>query len=265
MDGVNQNLDSTTIAIIRELGIASNLIGLGLSRLRKASFVDHSDFGSSFFNLSIGIERLCKIILIRQFQRKNNGHFPDNEYIKSFSHSISTLIEEISSDYQLRYINNDFLLNKIIKFLTTFAKSTRYYNLDTITGQKLRDKDPYLSWYEIQCEIINRIKGKKLLDSNHKLAISNLEDITYVRHIGMNSESIDTLEKLYTKLEQSNKVQSYAVYYFYQIIFDLVSVSSQERQMFNKPPNIDEFFVLFVNEPMKKAEILRKKDWTRFT
>jgi len=256
-------LDKKTISIIRELGVASHLIGTGLTNLRKADFVNHSNFGSSFFNLSIGIERLCKILLIRQYQRKNQGNFPDNAYVRTYSHSIIKLVTEVSIGYNLDYIDKDPLLKDILEFLSVFAKSTRYYNLDSLTKEMPIEEDPYLNWYNIQKKILsrhpNRDDSKESIDS----IIKSMNDIVLVQHRELNGESILNLSDFLVKCGYSEKIQSYSVYYFYQIIFDLVKIASAEEKEFYSLPSIDEFFVLFKSEPMKKSEILKKKDWTR--
>lgn len=252
-----------TIATIRELGIASHLIGTGLTSLRKADFANQSNFGSSFFNLSLGVERLCKVILIRQYQRKNEGKFPSNAYVRKYSHSISDLVDEISSGYDLDYLDKDPLLKKIIEFLSSFAKSTRYYNLDSLTKEVPLEKDPYLNWYHIQKKILTRIPNRHDSDESGADVIDGMEDIILVQYTGLNGKAIQSLESFLSQSRKSEKIKSYSVYYLYQIIFDLVQIASEEDRSFYEPPSIDEFFILFKNIPMKKHEILRKKNWLR--
>jgi hypothetical protein len=76
--------DPKVVAMFREAGICSHLIGTGLNNIRKADFVKDWKFASSFFELTIGLERVCKLILIRQFQRENSGEYPPNNHIRKW-------------------------------------------------------------------------------------------------------------------------------------------------------------------------------------
>jgi hypothetical protein len=253
--------DKKVQAMFREIGICAHLIGSGLTTIRKANFVEHWNYGSSFFQLTIGIERLGKLILIRKFQRINNGRFPDNNYIRKFSHNISELIDEIIKDSIPKFIGKNAIVDSIIKFFSDFARSVRYFNLDSITKEVSKDHDPMLQWKLIQDKIVELHYKKREFSSTDNLLINSIEENAIFLHNDLDGKAINSASDYFNKCKTVDVVQKYSVFYIYNLIKDIIRVIHEEECLFYTMPVMSEFFPLFYEKSLTKQKILNRKKW----
>lgn len=258
---MNDIEDVKTQALFNEAGICAHLIGTGLTNIRKAHFMQKAHFGSAFFELTIGIERLCKIILIKRYQKNNSDAFPTNEYIRKFSHEICSLIHEVVKNNKTEFIEKDNIADAIIRFLSEFAKTTRYYNLDSITGTLPKEKDPLVMWNKIAEEIIKRhYKDKKFSLTENKMIELVQENASFLYH-DLNGNLIDNARDFFYVGRTAETVQKYSVYYLYGILKDLLNVVHKEEDEYYSMPLVSEFFPFFYDGALTKREILLKKNW----
>jgi hypothetical protein len=68
------------IAFCREAAIAGQSISAGLAALRKANYVATGLYSHSFFSLSVGLERLLKLIYLIDHAIKNDGAYPTERH-----------------------------------------------------------------------------------------------------------------------------------------------------------------------------------------
>ena len=69
---IQQNTSPSYIWLEQEGYLISSCLSMGLTELRKADVYNKGAFYSSFFNLSVGLERLLKsIIILIRLQKKN--------------------------------------------------------------------------------------------------------------------------------------------------------------------------------------------------
>ncbi|TFZ56422.1 hypothetical protein E4V01_19040 [Methylorubrum sp. Q1] len=174
----------TQLALVREAGIAGNSISAGLTALRKANYAAHGIYSNAFFCLSIGMERTFKLLYILDYLLDHNK-YPTDADLKTMGHDIEKLFlysRTIQTRHKInrgpKAIDDNSLEYLIIKFMSRFAKSTRYYNLDLIAGSIKSGKsvDPIADWY------INI--GKKILEKH----MTEQQE----RKIKENAQSIDT-------------------------------------------------------------------------
>jgi len=254
------------ILLLKEAGIASSSINNGLTSLRKANFVQKSHYYQVFFQLTIGIERLMKLIIIHNFRIANNNKFPDNKILKNYGHNINDLFKIVS-----KYKPNDFkfklddpIYDQILNCLSNFAMSSRYYNLDTLTGRTdFINKDPLKVWNEIQEEIKKRHYKEKEFKPEVKLMIEEINEISVYRYHDESDNLINNAQTFYDKGKSIKVVQEYSVYYLYKIINYLVEILSYFEYENNIYPYLREFFPLYQGDWWSILEIRRKKDWTR--
>ena len=238
--------DPKVNSMIRELGIVAHLIGSGLSTIRKADFVQHGKFGSSFFELTLGLERICKIVIIRKYQRINNGDFPTNQYIRNFSHSIKDLISEVFNGYETKYIGKDEIIDDMIEFFSEFAKSIRYYNLDSITKNMNPQNDPMKLWSKIQDKIVERhYKGKTYSDFE-EMIINGLEDHATFIHRDMEGNTINGARDFFERGKTIETIQSFSVFYIRRIMVDIVKIINTEESKYYVIPVMSEIFSLLL-------------------
>ena len=82
-------------AIRREASLVSQLIGSGATALGRAGYADgFGEYYTAFFGLSIGIERLAKLILIADYAIEHGGALPGQEAVRKFGHKVAALSEK---------------------------------------------------------------------------------------------------------------------------------------------------------------------------
>lgn len=218
-----------------ELHTAVRLIKMGLKEVRKI------DGGNDFYHplmmtLGSGLERLMKVIIC--FHILNvSGKFPSSypwEGRKRNGHDLDLLLNHItascfSDEYLTRipiakkdieFLRADKHVLELVRILSAFGQSARYYNLDVVKGQKYYDS-PKDEWQKLESLILREYPDWLNLAKDDL----NLDE-TY-KHI--NQEIIIRLEKfvraltrLFTigGLGEKAKQYSSAVFLFVQLSDD---------------------------------------------
>ena len=211
----------------------------GLDCLRKANIYEKGMYYQAFFSLSIGIERLLKLIIIYDYRANNNGAFPENKEIKEKGHN---------------------LYNSIINFLSDFARTTRYYNLDVLTGEESQKLNPLGEWNYIERMILKEYNAEIKITPNKNILVNNLNQITDVVFLDMNLNAVSNAMYIVNEIEERDIIQGYSVLTFYKIISALVNILTECEIKNNLFPCIREFFSHF-RANYTDGEIRRKKGW----
>lgn len=136
-------------AIGREGQLAAEQLATGVTILGQANHAQKGLYSQAFFALSIGLERLAKLIVVADYAITHGGRYPTNRELKGFGHDIVALLdkcEEISSRYRNGKIYaarpNTVIHQGIITGLSEFGVLSRYYNLDFLTGSAMTFPEP---------------------------------------------------------------------------------------------------------------------------
>ncbi len=150
-------------AILHEVETSIRLIKLGFGELQNLQLTNDFYF-LPFQLLSQGFERLLKsMICIAFFER--NGTYPSNEYFrKNLGHDLIKLTNEFLNDYfvsdkpilalDLKFIQEDPELKRLLPIISDFGKMTRYYNFDIITDGAKPGANPIDQWKTYENEVI---------------------------------------------------------------------------------------------------------------
>jgi hypothetical protein len=132
-------------ALGREAELAAEQIAAGVTALRRANHAQNGYYTQALFGLSIGLERLAKLIILADYAIDNSGRFLSNDELKKIGHDISSLFDRCASlslkhrtDKEHSVRPNEPVHQGIVKTLTEFGMLSRYYNLDLIVGGKAR-------------------------------------------------------------------------------------------------------------------------------
>lgn len=251
--------------ISKEAGLAATCLEQGLTALRKANFAQKWNYYQAFFLLSIGVERLLKLTIITWYRVEENK-LPTNGELKSYGHNIENmyfkLLEKI--DPNNKFIEKDSLYISILQFLTEYAKTSRYHNLDRLSGVE-SSIDPIHQWHVIQKEILSRHANIKPISNGEKYIINQMSSFASVMHTDEADEPINDLLYFYLEGKNIDLVQGYSVFYVFQVISHMSKLLLQISNKVYMMPDIKEFFPQFMFDSMNKAEIIRKKDWNYLT
>ena len=149
-----------TVALIEEFETSHKLLQLGFGELQNINMGNDFYF-LPFQLLSQGFERLFKAyICIGYFQ--HNKKLPDYKLLKSLSHDLRKLFDEIIDKYYIKYTppifeeDWDFIFSKkslireIIDILSDFGQQARYYNFNLITSNPKLGKSPKERWSKLE-------------------------------------------------------------------------------------------------------------------
>lgn len=177
-------------SLLQESLLCASLFEIGSQSLISACphSATESLFYSSFFNLSISLERFLKIALCTEYF-SNNLEFPSGKYLRSKGHKIIDLYNyfisesnltdvsilnpntQKSESYQLKNMTEDEHQDyDLFYFFNVFADQTRYYNLNQIT-QEIHTKGyefthPLNDWRNLCQEFIIDERGAEMLEGD---------------------------------------------------------------------------------------------------
>lgn len=252
------------IALAREAGIAGSTLASGATLLRKANAAYHGMYNEAFFNLSIGLERLAKLIFIVEHAVQHNGKFPDDETLRRhYGHDLERLLaytnclsQEYLKGHEFGDIPDTDIHKAIVGVLSDFARSTRYYNLDLLTQSNAAGKtEPLVAWYQ---RVGEPILGKhysprqRARDAETALILEMvMGEFTLVRRTREDGMPIEGVHAAALSEAQTEVVAKYSQLYVLQIIRHLVSLLWQVERAAHAQaleiPSLHEFFVVFYN------------------
>lgn len=258
-------------AFCREAAIAGQSISAGLAALRRANYASTGLYSHAFFSLSIGLERMGKLIFIVDHMRKNNGAIPSEAALREIGHSIERLfshIEEIHfalPDQGGRYpLPKDGIERRIISFLSEFNQKTRYYNLNYLSNPKTpaNARDPIALWDAEIGKLIYAEHYKEKMRRRDATAAKfihdRMSDFTLVLHTSEQGESLTTVEAASLQTGRNKVLQKYGTLYcakvcrfFYMMIYE---VHRDAVKNGHEVPFLDEFFFPFMNDDSYLAQ-----------
>lgn len=276
-------------ALHREASLVSQLIGAGATALGRASYADgFGEYYTAFFGLSIGIERLAKLILIADHALEHGGELPDQSSVRKFGHMLSTLVDEadrIANKHGLKlekYGTNgqkaplskpDCEISKaVICCLDAFADASkgRYANFEAI-GNPAFDaaNEPVSKWWREVVEPIlkKHYRGTRVEENvkeRAKIIDGMIGSISSVLYFDEDSRTMRDVTTASERTGQTKWAQKYGRFYALSIVRWLAEIFSQLVHKAAHEKNIDqlfghnEFFATYCNDD---SFLLTRKIW----
>jgi hypothetical protein len=248
----------------------------GLTALRQSRVDQKGQFYTAFFQLSIGLERLMKSNFIIAHMASHKFASPTKKELQSFSHNLLSLFEACKqikvpkSSNPLESIAPGTIEHEILSFLSGFAKSTRYFNLDGLSATH-SSVDPLRSWNSIierllKEDVDERQKNRVVRQTAALSRVMRDSTIVVYNDLEKNPMDVDGM-LLLPQLHQL--AAKYAVFHVVCIIRALATQADEvsklahdvgHRQQIHGPPvpHMSDFFDFAWHD--KKA-ILRKVKW----
>lgn len=152
-------MDRLFVLLQQEGYLFRSCLTLGLTVLRKADLNNPGAYYTAFFQLSTGLERLLKSIIIIEYLAMH-GHGPSEQDLRRYGHDLEKLVTAATktpsqASSQIRaFLAPDTVNHRIISFLADFARSSRYFNLNAIANTDL-DCDPIKEWNRLVYQILS--------------------------------------------------------------------------------------------------------------
>lgn len=264
---MHPNLDRKQELLLREAAMASMSIGVGLTQLRRYDFTSKGYFYHALASLAMGLERVFKLILIYDYRLQHRNKFPTKHELKSFGHRLHDMVAAVLSINKRRalgvdvdFYGQDPLLPKIVAFLSEYAQTTRYYNLDSVAGATLPGDEPLATWdREIGTEIVKRhFRVTKNVAFMRAIA-PHMDSFSVFSHSSEQMGPIKMASEMVAASETSEVKQKYSMYYAYMIVrmaSQLLDAIECKGRFF---PFLSEHFMIF--RIIERNMIMRKKEW----
>lgn len=260
------NFSPKFIALNREASLAQELVCTGVLALKKANAAETGLYFKAFFNLSNGMERMGKLILILDYMLENNGSFPSDKELRAIGHDLSTLFECARKTRKKHAFSNfavfpnDQTSKAVIECLADFAKGSRYYNLDFVTQSKALGKsagDPITMWRaRVGAPILEQHYSEKRRAKDKALAQeqgSALDQFSYTLHTSETGSLITSQVDRLILAAETKVIQRWAPFYCLRLIRFLAKVIMDlHNECFSRGianiPWMSEHFGKFYNE-----------------
>ncbi|MBU4230986.1 MAG: hypothetical protein L6277_16360 [Desulfobacterales bacterium] len=265
-------------ALGREAALAAEQLASGATLLGKANHAQNGLYLQAFLGLSLGLERVAKLVAVADYAIENHGRFPNNNDLKNrFGHQIDVLLN-YCDQLSIKWRNGkeyserpNLLIHKgIVETLTEFAKLSRYYNLDLIIGREAKQiPEPIGAWWQrvgqpiLQKHYTKRQREKD--EAQGKIMHALLGGITIVMHHDEQEKKIDNLEAKMIQTGATRIVQKYGRLYTLQIvrwlaflITDLSHIGAYQHRI-EPLLGLDEYFGIFMNND---AYLKDRKTWS---
>jgi hypothetical protein len=249
----------------------------GFNELIKADI--NNNLGSlytSFFHLSIGIERLLKVIIILDHMRNNSLQPPKATYLKKYSHNILSLIKECDRIRDDIGLSGDILFNQskikqdILSHLSNFSMRLRYHNIDALSS-KPSGLDPLESWRNIITTVYRNEVPQKRQDRMKNLSSfldEKLTPMTHILHHGLAKQEL-TIQSGILEQETIKESSPRIIWHYVEILnaINLIQFKLADDVLYSgNSTNNDTPTIPFVHEfyeflAINRQDALKKKRW----
>jgi hypothetical protein len=227
-------------AIGRECALVRHLIGSGITALGQANYADkRGEYYTAFFGLSVGLERLVKLILVADYAISNGGRMPPESVVRGFGHKLIALADAAEDIAVRRKLKVGYarpsspISTKIVEALDSFADARRgrYANFLALDNPNLSNQEPINKWWDEVAELILRehfygTKAEQRVKNNAEIVDTLLGRSAFVQ---FTNESGDTMRDVLTasiRSGQSTYVQKFGRYYTLLVVRWLASIFS---------------------------------------
>jgi hypothetical protein len=238
--------------LLQECYLARVSILSGIEYLLKAEIFDeHSDglFYSSFYSLSIGIERFLKLTLITEYMYCNQYKKVPIERLKDLNHDLVKLYDEcnkVANKYniQTEILDSSNEINyQLVNHLSKYAQYNRYQNLDDLTdkfskGKFKKDIHPIHEWMLISKKIVDQHISKKKYDRDLTKIINQYPYHGYSHYLDFDGQILHTTD-LFTYKFIVNTAKPYALFKLIQLLKPFYKLLDKLSMDCNNGPEAD--------------------------
>lgn len=243
--------------IRKECTLVRGLIGSGITELGKASYRDGEwHYYNAFFSLSIGIERLAKLILLADGIITNEGALPKKKTVTGQGHNLGKLlceVDKISTRHTTNLIYpcqfND-ISKAIIYCLNSFAnaKQGRYFNIEALWDKNTSNKiEPIEQWWQKIAEpILDAHYYNKDVEQGAKnytsLVLDRMQAYHSLFYLDETRKEIKNPRDALIRMHKTEIVQKVSCFYTLTIMRWMAEVFIK---LYDSPPNAPKFEMLY--------------------
>ncbi|UVL32982.1 hypothetical protein LOY43_18620 [Pseudomonas sp. B21-041] len=273
---------SRTFTLLQQEGhLARSSILSGIDFLLKANLDETriGNFYSAFFQLTIGIERILKLVVITNHMIENNYTPPtDKELREKYGHHIkATYLHALSIRNKWGYEKiappvSDTIEDKILDFLESFANKSRYYNLRELNNAS-SDQGPLGDWYSICRQVASVEIGYAKLNKHAERVMYKMDQaglVGYSARFDFDGHPMTLFDEFW-QMHLIEKTAPHLVWKIVQFIsplydalryiaYEAIDYENTKKLKLPVIPHLYEFFVFAL---ATKSDSLRRKSWSR--
>lgn len=266
--------------LTQEAHLAKNSILSSFDLLLKANFYQNKDgyFYSSFFHLTIGLERMMKLAVVSDYMLKHNYKAPtDKELRNTFGHALNTMyqhMEKLSAEYtkgEVRSPDKESDDHRLLEFLSKFAAKSRYYNLNEL-NQKTELPSPLEEWWRVADSIYEQYTASHLRD-RRAMGLMQAMDMKgipngFTREMDFDGSLMTVFDVFYRQfvIEKSSPLAIWRILELFRPVYGLLDELShkaheleiKERKGQMIIPHFSDFFYFFHAD---RESAQRRKKW----
>jgi hypothetical protein len=280
--GLNKTMFRDSFLLLQQEGsLIRTLIAQGLTSLRSANVNKKGDYYAAFFGLSIGLERLLKVIIILDYMARNDLRAPTGLMVKKSGgrsgHDLLELLKNTclittkAAAHPLASLVPSSLEYEIIKHLSDFGESCgRYANLEALASGHAQ-LDPLCEWKTIVVKILETdvsTRRKEVVRTQATALAKDISHFTLARSHDLDGQQL-SLQELVETTWMTDLAANRAVLRIFRIlgplrnlledVNDRVLTENHRLDSEHAPVPFMHEFLDFVENDDKI--ILRKKRW----
>lgn len=228
-------------ALGREASLVRHLIGSGATAIGRANYADKmGEYYTAFFGLSVGLERLSKLILVAHYCIENEGKMPNEQVVRKFGHKLIDLTREVENISEKMQLSLEYsrptqeIPQKILECLDSFADARRgrYANFASLENPNLTNNEPINKWWgEVaECILKKHYYGKvtqRRVESSAELTDAIMSPFTMVMHTNESGNTMLDVKSATIRTSQNAIVQKWGRYHSLSIARWLAIVLSK--------------------------------------
>lgn len=243
-------------AIGREAALARHLVGSGITALGRANYADKiGEYYTAFFGLSVGLERLAKLIQVADYAISHDGQLPEEGFVRKFGHKLVALTDATDSVTQKYKLKLDYprpamaISEKIIECLDAFADAGRgrYANFVALGDPNLSAEEPIRKWWGEVAEFILREhyygkRAQERIEARAKVVDTLMSPFTMALYVNETGSAMQDVLSSSIRTGQTDIVQRYGRYYALTMVRWLAEVFSELSRTACYTYNVGAFF-----------------------
>lgn len=266
-------------ALHREASLIRQLIGSGVTALGRANYADKKgEYYNAFFGLSVGIERLAKLVLVMDHAIDSQGELPDQRKIRAYGHELVRLMDEVEGVCVRRSLPmehtrpSENIPKCVIECLDTFAdaKRGRYANFQTLGDPNFEAEfEPIRKWWAevadpILQEHYKNTATERRVNANAERLHASMSSNSWVHFINESGQLMQDVRTASVWSGQTGVVQKFGRYYTLVTIRWLACVHEAISNLAIYEHGLDTFFghtELFVTYRVEDKFLRTRKIW----
>lgn len=243
-------------AIGREVALVRQLVGAGVTALGRANYADKiGEYYTAFFGLTVGFERLAKLIIVADYSISHGGEFPKQQHVSSFGHRLNelvTVVDDVSKKHNLNLRYNyptEPISWRIIECLDSFAdaRKGRYANFASLGDPNLGQDEPVSKWWDSVAEMIldkhyYGQEAQRRVESRAEMVCMTMSKDSMVLHTSETGEPLKDIFSASVRTGQTEFVQGYGRFYTLLVARWLSHVFDEIATAATYTHNCDAFF-----------------------